>query len=310
MEGLCAPISVAEGRFKLENKLGEGSFGMVFRGSDTQTGRRVAVKLEFTKSSHAGQLIQEASIMNILMQPTKRDGFSNLFYFGTEDAWSVLVMDLLGPSLQDGVDACGGKLDIGTTAIVAEQTIQLIAYLHSRHIRCTRGNDLTGTARYASIGAMRGYTQSRRDDLEAVGHMFIYLALGALPWSGLQARSYTEKLQMILFKKRKTRLSDLCGNLPCEFQSFLRYCRELRFEARPDYDGMQALFRSLRKNKEDHQLQWLESKNLDPSSLEPLQLGSPCEPQPEDLAWQPIGEALQHAASPIPAPGRITMATE
>ena len=62
---------------------------------------------------------------------------------------------------------------------------------------------LTGTAKYASIHALEGYEQSRRDDLESVGYLIIYLLKGFLPWQGLLMKSKSEKYSKILQKKKR-----------------------------------------------------------------------------------------------------------
>merc|ERR1719254_204933 len=73
---------------------------------------------------------------------------------------------------------------------------------------------LTGTARYASLNAHRGLEQSRRDDLEAIGYMLIYFLRGAMPWSGLAARTKQEKFQRIAEVKENTPLGELCAGYP------------------------------------------------------------------------------------------------
>jgi casein kinase 1 len=101
------------------------------------------------------------------------------------------------------------------------------------HIPYVEGKSLAGTARYASVGALRGAEQSRRDDLEALGFVWLYLLRGSLPWMGLSAPDSRNKNARICTVKSQTTFEGLCDGFPGEFVSYLEYVRELRFNERP-----------------------------------------------------------------------------
>lgn len=84
--------------------------------------------------------------------------------------------------------------------------------------------------------------QSRRDDLEALGHVFMYFLRGSLPWQGLKAATNKQKYEKIGEKKQTTAIKELCDGFPEEFSIYLSYVRSLKFEEQPDYDYMRGLF--------------------------------------------------------------------
>ena len=108
-----------------------------------------------------------------------------------------------------------------------------------QHIPYREGRSLTGTARYVSINTHLGIEQSRRDDLESIGYVFVYFLKGVLPWQGLKnGNRYTR----IMEKKLQIPTEILCYGLPEELIFYLNYCKSLRFEDRPDYDYLRGLF--------------------------------------------------------------------
>ncbi|KAH6913147.1 CK1/CK1/CK1-G protein kinase [Coprinopsis sp. MPI-PUGE-AT-0042] len=212
-------------------------------------------------------------------------GVPQVHYFGPEGLHNVLVIDLLGPNLEDLFDMCGRKFSIKTVCMAAKQMITRVQSVHEKsliyrdikpdnfligvpgsktanvvhiidfgmakhyrdpktkvHIPYRERKSLSGTARYMSINTHLGREQSRRDDLESLGHVFMYFLRGGLPWQGLRAATNKQKYEKIGEKKQTTPISELCEGFPEEFTIYMNYVRKLGFEENPDYDFLRELF--------------------------------------------------------------------
>ena len=111
-----------------------------------------------------------------------------------------------------------------------------------QHIKFTSNKKLTGTARYASINALKGCEQSRRDDLESIGYVLMNFLKESLPCQGLQINKGEDRYKKIYIKKKNTSAESLCEGFPNEFRDYVNYTRNLGFEDDPDYNYLKSLF--------------------------------------------------------------------
>ena len=120
-----------------------------------------------------------------------------------------------------------------------------------QHVKFKNNRKLNGTARYASIHALEGYELSRRDDLEELCYVLIYFLNGHLPWGKIKNRNKQERYSLILNMKKKMSAEILVGDKSnIEFIEFVKYCRKLKFEEKPDYDYLRGLMiNCISKNK-------------------------------------------------------------
>lgn len=269
-------------KFRIGPKIGSGSFGEIYAGTNVHTGEEVAIKLEPLKTKHP-QLLYESKLYRVLQGGY---GIPGVKWFGSEGDYNVLVIDLLGPSLEDLFNYCGKRLTLKTVLLLAEQMISRLEFMHSRsyihrdvkpdnfligtgtrkhicyvidfglakkfqdprtgrHIPYIEGKNLTGTARYASISTHLGIEQSRRDDMESLGFVLMYFLRGCLPWQGLKANTKKQKYQRILERKQATHPEQLCRGYPSEFRDFFAHCSAMGFEDRPDYRYLKRIFKDL-----------------------------------------------------------------
>ncbi|CAD8149746.1 unnamed protein product [Paramecium pentaurelia] len=117
-------------------------------------------------------------------------------------------------------------------------------YINSKgeHIPYVKKAGLIGTARYASISAHEEMEQGRKDDLESIGYVLIYLATGNLPWMNLQIDSKDAKYAKIYEIKKEIKIQDLCQNLPKCFYFYMNDVKSLEFQESPNYDKLKSYF--------------------------------------------------------------------
>ncbi|KAM6515598.1 serine/threonine protein kinase [Fusarium solani] len=269
-------------KYRIGRKIGGGSFGDVYLGTNIISGEEIAIKLESVKAKHP-QLEYEARVYKSLAGGV---GIPFVRWYGTECDYNAMVYDLLGPSLEDLFNFCNRKFSLKTVLLLVDQLISRVEYIHAKsfihrdikpdnflmgvgkrgnqvnaidfglakkyrdpkthfHIPYRENKNLTGTARYASINTHLGVEQARRDDMESLGYVILYFSLGSLPWQGLKAATKKQKYDRIMEKKMTTPTEVLCRCLPNEFAIYLNYCRSLRFDDKPDYSYLRKIFRDL-----------------------------------------------------------------
>jgi serine/threonine protein kinase len=92
-------------------------------------------------------------------------GIPQVHWFGVEGDYNAMVMDLLGPSLEDLFVFCKRKFSLKSVLMIGDQMIQRIEFLHNNHFihrDMKPDNFLVGINKKANLVYMIDYGLAKR----------------------------------------------------------------------------------------------------------------------------------------------------
>jgi serine/threonine protein kinase len=217
-------------KYKLIKQIGSGSFGSIFEGINIRTNEKVAIKIEVI-SDELKLLKHESNIYRLLANV---DGVPKIKWYGKDESYYYMVIDLFGESLQDLLDK-SRKLSLKVVMQIGINVVNILMKIHdngfihrdikpenflltlskptkvilidfgiskpylinNQHIDFKCKNKFLGTLNFASINAHKLYEQSRRDDLESLAYILIYFFFGELDWMVLANENNSINFQEI-----------------------------------------------------------------------------------------------------------------
>jgi len=265
------------GKFRVEEKVAEGSFSDVFSGRDIYSQQQVAVKVESVHTTKP-LLLYESRVFKSLSDGV---GIPKVHWYGNDGHVNILAIDRFGPTIHDLFENLD-MLGVGLLLMLAKQVLDRTEFMHSkdfihrdvkpesfslgtdledkndlnvhiidlglakryrypkadrRHINMKRKLGYKRFSHFASHRSRQGFEQSRRDDLEAIGNMMMYLQYRELPasfmWGDIDPKVDTRASQDMWLAK-----------LPRSFVPYVKYTQSLEFEEKPDYNVAWELLRS------------------------------------------------------------------
>ena len=300
MQNLEVPKKLIFNKYKIKSLIQASGFGLVYQGINVKENIPVAIKLEKKKSAFNILESEAYLLMNL-----KGYGIPKIITYGYHGLYNVLIEELLGLSIGDIFDSKRKTFNLKDICMIALQCIDRLEYIHSKfvihrdikphnlvigrsdpqviylidfglsrkyrssrtgkHIQYKNIKLCYGSLLYLSINGNGGYEQSRRDDLESLGYMLIFLSTGYVPWLHLHNRKYIEvKKYMLAYKiKKRVTTETLCKGLPEEMIKYINYCKGLHFEQDPDYNYLRSLFKFILlkiNQKNDLNFCWISNK--------------------------------------------------
>lgn len=258
---------IINGKYQILEKISKGSFGIVVKCKNIRTGEYNAMKVEKKTTTHK-TLMNEAKIYQYL---GKQDGFPSLKWYGTDEKYGYMVLDLLDMSLPEMVKVIG-PLNAPSICALGLQMLKRINLLHdkellhrdlkpenfmtgineysnkiylidmsfckkymhnNKHIEEKSINNLIGTPNYISLNVHNKTEPSRRDDLESFAYILLFLLVGKIPW---------ENYSIGDIYKFKNRIVEM-PSIPFFIRNIIMYVRSLKFKDDPDYLYIQDILK-------------------------------------------------------------------
>lgn len=217
--------------------------------------------------------------------------------YGETHGYRYLVMQRLGRTLDQALKSASGQLPEPLVATMGLQLVDIFEYLHSKkllfvdvkpdnfmlersdsesqvycvdfgiseryvavngkHKELRLNGAIVGTPAYLSLHCHSGGSAGRRDDLEAMVYVLVYLMRGNLPWSSAKSDEEGAKI------KRDTSHESLCAGFSHQWVRLLENLRACPFEQAPAYAEIREQLKDIagKKDMTNSTLNWTMTKS-------------------------------------------------
>ena len=266
-------------KFRVGKLINNSILSFIHEGINEINKEQVAMKFENIIGKY--HFIESEAYLLYLL---KGKGIPKLLCYGKSGKYKVLIEELLGKSIYLIWNLKDMKSKINDICLIALQCLDRLEYIHSKdiihkdikpfnflfgkkypeliylidfgiskkyrssrtgkHIKFGKLIRTTGSLRYMSVNSNRGYEESRRDDLESLGYVLVFLLKKTLPWLNVEKMNLTKYQKTIKISKIKSQTlpEEICQGLPKEFSDYIKYTRNLTFEQDPNYNYLRHLF--------------------------------------------------------------------
>lgn len=261
-------MELINNKYLISEKIGAGSFGVIYKGKNIRTSENVAIKIEPIKNNT--KLLKNESTVYQYLSNTY--GVPTVKWFGKDKRNYYMVINLLGESLQNIVEN-RGNLSLKLTLHYGLQMLFLLQKIHEKsiihrdvkpdnfllglkenknqlhiidfgfcksyiinenHIPLKKTHNVIGSLTYASINSHNCIELSRRDDLESLAYVLLYLYFGGLKWQ-------VESNNNVIKNMKNNIIQD--QHVPNILTDFLKNVRALEFEEKPNYSILMDMFK-------------------------------------------------------------------
>ena len=257
-------------KYIIQEKIGNGSFGSIYKGINQRTNEMVAIKTELIESE-TKLLKNESAIYQYLKDV---DGVPNVKWYGKDLKYYYMIIPLLGESLEIYKNKYA-SISLETILQIGKKMLDLIESIHSKgllhrdikpdnflfgldcklylidfgfcksylihdkHISIKKTSSLIGSVNFASFYSHEHVELSRRDDLISLGYILYYLYYGNLDWSKINIRTNYEENNKKIISMKKNIVQK--PNLNTFLKNFLEYAYLLYFEEKPNYQYLKEI---------------------------------------------------------------------